>query len=822
MPSYFSKKWKQAQEWVKSAGLQAIRTSLLTNGVKASGRRVLCVDDDRSFCKFLQRLAYSLGIQLDSAYSIENAKRVIEDNPDYNAYIIDGHLPDGSGFELVAWIREKKEPAIPIGFISRIYQDAKSFRLLKEKLKVDYVLDKPIRAAEAHRLLIQLCRLEISPSDQDPFSNDLLEELKGCYQKTIPDKIELLEKLILIVDKSPSLDNLQNLRNEVHKIAGSAGSYGYMSVSELCKNLELNLIEQIDLAKKGLMNYQWLLALEEFFTQIKLHFQIELPESDSTRAFRTQQLPSIYLVDEDQEMVKGLIQFSHDYHFELLAETRPDKAMQTLMSADFYPQTLLLNARYQSTALTGNDLLKAFYETNDYLTSVISFLVNKNCLDDLLNALKSGITCIVEKPFNPSLVFPLLDQTPFRALPLHFNILVTGIDSDTCEYILKTLKYSGIKAQSLHDFNEIEDKIKSFQPDLILLDIDLADKLGIQIIERLRKKLNYKKSLVGILTVTTKEDFSEAKYFEAGLDSIIFKPIDKSLLQRKIAGLLKKQADETLATAQDSMMGLESIHTLKRYLSELQLQATAPFPKILVLFEVEAFDSLEHQVKKKVLTGISQSLANLLKKYEMAAYLEEGRFAFVFQGCEPHYIQLFIRSYLHLLHEHLSHIVKESTLRINQSLAILSAEEKIEDLLRRSAELLRLARGQSDNPVNLIMEPTFIPLKEVCIFQDEACALGNMQKLFEQQGFKVSLYTEIERDFFRSINPLPLLLLTGSFADAKGLSLLKKWSMKNLNQVPVICFSQLLDEKEIREFLEALDYFKAPFSLVIIISHAAS
>jgi CheY-like chemotaxis protein len=269
MLSFFFKKWQQTQVWLKTRRDVLFSTKVLNPTVCT----VLCVDDDHSFCLFMQKLADSLGIRLDIAYSVQEAQEAIEKKSDYQAFIIDGHLPEESGFVLVAWIREKKKLTVPIGFISRIYRDAASFRLLKEQLQVNYILEKPLAPSEAYQLLVQLCPSQLAVG-KEPFLDALLADLKMSYQRTIFDKIERLEKMILNVQKDPSIENLQILKEEVHKIAGSAGMHGYIVVSDLCKNLELDLIKQIDLVKRGEFDLKWLSLLDDFFAQLKFNFQM--------------------------------------------------------------------------------------------------------------------------------------------------------------------------------------------------------------------------------------------------------------------------------------------------------------------------------------------------------------------------------------------------------------------------------------------------------------------------------------------------------------------------------------------------------------------
>lgn len=240
-------------------------------------KTILCVDDDKDFCRFIEKLGVSIGVKVEKAFLIDEAKDKIDSASEgyYQAYVIDGHLPDGSGFDLIAWMREEKGIGAPIGFLSRIYQDALSFRNLKEIYSVEYVLDKPLEREAVRQFLIRLCHKETVRNSKLEIQDIELEELKINYDKTILDKVERVERLILNVQKEPSESNLQQLNEEIHKISGSAGSYGYPEVSLLCREMEKKLLKQINALNAGEFDMDWLASLDEFFTKFKYHFQIQ-------------------------------------------------------------------------------------------------------------------------------------------------------------------------------------------------------------------------------------------------------------------------------------------------------------------------------------------------------------------------------------------------------------------------------------------------------------------------------------------------------------------------------------------------------------------
>jgi CheY-like chemotaxis protein len=275
MLSQFSSYWKRLQEWWRSIPLEMIQKFRLKKEKRELGApkgTILCIDDDPDFCLYIERLALSLGIMQHSAYSIKEAKQAIVDNPSYYAYVIDGYLPDGSGVDLVAWIRERDNGNIPICFVSRIYLSAGNFRQLKEELKVDIVLEKPLRAEEVSRLLKKLCHLEENVERKE---DELLGDLKSRYQQSIYGKLESIEKRILDVQKMVTVENLQDLKREVHNISGTAGSFGYSKAGEVCREMDLQINQQIERLKTSSLDPAWLQGLDDFFSKLKFYFQMD-------------------------------------------------------------------------------------------------------------------------------------------------------------------------------------------------------------------------------------------------------------------------------------------------------------------------------------------------------------------------------------------------------------------------------------------------------------------------------------------------------------------------------------------------------------------
>lgn len=77
------------------------------------------------------------------------------------------------------------------------------------------------------------------------FSSNEWTQLHREYDSTIVEKMALLQQLVREAENSPSLENLEALRQAVHKLAGNSGMYGYFEASSLCKQFEQEITQTI-------------------------------------------------------------------------------------------------------------------------------------------------------------------------------------------------------------------------------------------------------------------------------------------------------------------------------------------------------------------------------------------------------------------------------------------------------------------------------------------------------------------------------------------------------------------------------------------------
>ncbi len=119
------------------------------------------------------------------------------------------------------------------------------------------------------------------------------------------------------------------------------------------------------------------------------------------------------------------------------------------------------------------------------------------------------------------------------------KILVVDDEPDIVEFISYNLKSRGYQIATAKDGVEAIRKAKEFRPDLILLDIMMPNKDGIQTIKELRQSPDFEQTAIIFLTALSDEK-SEIDGLNIGADDYISKPIKPDLLVTRIAAALRR------------------------------------------------------------------------------------------------------------------------------------------------------------------------------------------------------------------------------------------------------------------------------------------
>ena len=138
------------------------------------------------------------------------------------------------------------------------------------------------------------------------------------------------------------------------------------------------------------------------------------------------------------------------------------------------------------------------------------------------------------------------DGQPFAdASPAGLRVLVVDDNRDVADTTATILRLSGCDTHVAYDGPTGLDAVDRLQPDAVLLDIGLPGLDGYQVVERLRGKPSYRRTLI-VAVSGYGQDEDRARSKAAGFDYHVVKPIDPGVITGLLASLREGQLPSLL------------------------------------------------------------------------------------------------------------------------------------------------------------------------------------------------------------------------------------------------------------------------------------
>lgn len=119
------------------------------------------------------------------------------------------------------------------------------------------------------------------------------------------------------------------------------------------------------------------------------------------------------------------------------------------------------------------------------------------------------------------------------------TVLIADDEPDILEILKYNLEKEGYHVIAAKDGNEALDKAMKNRPDLIVLDMMMPRKNGMEVLELLRMQPAFKDTLIMFLTALNDET-TQLKSFSTGADDYVSKPVSTSVFVSKVNALFRR------------------------------------------------------------------------------------------------------------------------------------------------------------------------------------------------------------------------------------------------------------------------------------------
>jgi two-component system alkaline phosphatase synthesis response regulator PhoP len=119
------------------------------------------------------------------------------------------------------------------------------------------------------------------------------------------------------------------------------------------------------------------------------------------------------------------------------------------------------------------------------------------------------------------------------------QILIADDEPDILEIVSYNLEKEGYSVITAKDGSEALEKARQLNPDLIILDIMMPKKTGVEVCKILRAQPAFQETLIIFLTAMS-DEASQIKGLETGADDYVNKPISPKVLTSRVNALFRR------------------------------------------------------------------------------------------------------------------------------------------------------------------------------------------------------------------------------------------------------------------------------------------
>jgi two-component system alkaline phosphatase synthesis response regulator PhoP len=125
------------------------------------------------------------------------------------------------------------------------------------------------------------------------------------------------------------------------------------------------------------------------------------------------------------------------------------------------------------------------------------------------------------------------------------KILIADDEPDIVEIVSYNLRKEGFEVYTAADGNEALQQARQHHPDLIILDIMMPGKTGVEVCQILRTQPEFAQTLIIFLTAVSDETV-QIKGLESGADDYVAKPVSPKVLTSKVNALFRRIRKEAV------------------------------------------------------------------------------------------------------------------------------------------------------------------------------------------------------------------------------------------------------------------------------------
>lgn len=459
-------------------------------------------------------------------------------------------------------------------------------------------------------------------------TQERLQALRASFKTQLGDLVQQLqEEWHALKGHEPA--QLQSLYARVHRITGSAGSFGFRGVSEAAAPLEV-LLGNLQTAPQVSPGVELRAQVERYLEQLLASWQQVQAEDSAEQGDHPPDSaaygvdPALVLALGPSEAVTSLRHQLEPFGYRLCCATQASELL-TLAQQES-PGAVLWLAPLENLA----EWTQALHPTPVIVVNAQADIQHR------LQAVRGGCCAYLPEPVNLADLLVFLQQAGgyLGRVDKPYRVLIVDDDEGLAESFKLVLQLAAISARVLTKPLQILEVLAEESPDLVLMDLHMPECNGFELVQVVRQHLKYRHIPIVFLSA----DHNQERQLKARLlggDGFITKPV----YSQQLVEIVKNQASRgralRSAARRDGLTGLLNQSSFRERLgTELLRSARQSLRLSLALVDLDHFQAFNQQQGywrgDQVIKTLAGMLTQRLRRTDIISRHGSGEFAVIF------------------------------------------------------------------------------------------------------------------------------------------------------------------------------------------------
>lgn len=441
-------------------------------------------------------------------------------------------------------------------------------------------------------------------------------QFRQRLQQELPELRAQAKQLLIANTTATQNVILQSVRSQLHKLAGSAGTFGYANLGAQARVLELSSIallnsnntEQLHDLAQAIIRFSQ--PDDELSITAKDIERIEKPSAVSCD-LNTELSRRIYILEPNQQLGEHLQTTLQNFGYSV-ENLHSSDAMQEAVNRQL-PDVLIIDSCLDEDSIDGLDFAR---ELMAQLPLPLPLLIisAEHDFGTQLRAVRVGAAGFFTKPVNFSALESRLDSIFAQQIGEPFRVLIIDDDVELSKRYSLVLDNAGIQVETLSQPEQIDLVMHRFNPEVVLLDVHMPLCSGPELAQIIR--FNDAWLRVPIIYLSAETDISQQikALLKAG-DDFVTKPISDNALVASVLARAQRARLLSNALSRDSLTGLLKHADIKEQVAvEVERAARRGSATCVVMLDLDNFKQVNDQYGHAVGDNVIRALSNLLRQ----------------------------------------------------------------------------------------------------------------------------------------------------------------------------------------------------------------